>query len=84
VTYRITIKPTARKELEALSDPALRRVDRAIAALASEPQPHGSIRVRGTSLYRIRAGEYRVLYQVDDRARVIDVVGVGHRREIYR
>lgn len=84
MTYRITIKPTARKELEALSDPSLRRVDGAISALASEPRPRGCIKVRGTSLYRIRVGEYRVLYRVDDRARVIDIVGVGHRREVYR
>lgn len=84
MTHRITIKPTAQKELEALPDPVLRRVDGAISALGSEPRPRGCTKVRGTSLYRVRVGEYRVLYRVDDRARVVDVVSVGHRREVYR
>lgn len=84
MTHRIIIKPSARKELEALPDPALRRVDGAISGLGDDPRPRGCTKVRGTNLFRIRVGDYRVLYRVDDRAGLIDVVSIGHRREVYR
>lgn len=84
MTYTLLIKPSARKELEALRDPLLRRVDKAIVSLARNPRGHGATKLAGASLYRIRVGAYRVVYEIDDRKREVQVVSVGHRREVYR
>ncbi|MBI2369490.1 MAG: type II toxin-antitoxin system RelE/ParE family toxin [Deltaproteobacteria bacterium] len=84
MSYRVFIKPSARKELEALPDPLLQRIDRVITALGAEPRPRGCVRLRGMNLYRIRVGDYRVLYSVDDRSRLVEVTAVGHRRDVYR
>jgi mRNA interferase RelE/StbE len=65
VTYALLIKPSARKELEALRDPLLRRVDRAIVSLAANPRPPGVTKLAGASLYRIRVGAYRVVLQMN-------------------
>jgi mRNA interferase RelE/StbE len=48
------------------------------------PRPHGTVKLEGTEGYRIRVGEYRVVYLVNDRERVVDVVRIAHRREVYR
>jgi mRNA interferase RelE/StbE len=84
--YRLTIKPSAAKELKAVSDAVtLARFIERINSLASLPRPTGSEKLAGrTNLYRIRQGSYRVVYSVDDQTRVVDVVKVGHRRDVYR
>lgn len=84
MSYRLLIKPSARKELEALRDPMLRRVDNAIVRLADTPRPHGATKLAGASLYRIRVGAYRVVYEIDDRRGEIQIASIGHRREVYR
>ena len=84
MTHRIFIKPSARRELEALPDPILQRVDRAIVALGENPRPRGCIKLRVMDLYRIRVGDYRVLYSVDDQSRIVEVASVGRRGEVYR
>jgi len=84
VSYGLSIKPSARKELESLDNITLRRVDKAILKLASAPRPRGAIKMTGTPLYRIRVGSYRVLYEIDDRKRHVTVTGIRHRREAYR
>ena len=86
-TCRLLIKTSARKELEA-AGPArsdrLRIVQR-IQKLASEPRPSGCEKLRGSEdRYRVRQGRYRVVYEVDDAARTVTVVKIGHRREVYR
>lgn len=84
--YSLTIKPSAAKELEAISDRStLSRLIEKIGSLASEPRPAGAEKLAGrTNLYRVRQGNYRVIYSVDDSLRVVDVVKVGHRRDVYR
>jgi len=84
VTYRVLIKLSARKELEGLPDSLLRRIDAAVAALSEDPRPRGRVKVRGMELYRIRVGDYRVLYRLDDQAGIVEVTAIGHRREVYR
>jgi mRNA interferase RelE/StbE len=73
-------------EIETISTKRERqRVVRRIAALATEPRPHGCEKLTGaTSAYRVRQGHYRVIYLVDDAERTVDVLKVGHRREVYR
>ena len=60
------------------------RAVQAILKLERDPRPKGSKKLRGVQDYRLRVGEYRVLYSVDDQKRVVEVIAVGHRREVYR
>ncbi len=84
--YRLLIKPSAAKEIEAIGSKVdRRRIVERIAALAREPRPSGGEKLAGSkSLWRVRQGDYRIVYAVDDAARVVEVVKVGHRREVYR
>jgi mRNA interferase RelE/StbE len=83
--YAITFARSARRELEALEANRVRRIWSRIEALATEPRPAGSRKLQGGQHHwRIRVGDYRVVYTVDDRARVVDVVAVRHRKDVYR
>lgn len=63
----------------------MRRVKRAIAHLAEDPRPSGAVEVKGSGgALRIRVGDYRIVYDVNDTELVVLVINVGHRREIYR
>lgn len=84
-TYRVEIRSSARKELAALPRDVLRRVDAAILGLAEHPRPAGCKALQGSEgLLRIRVGDYRVVYRVEDDVLVVLLVKIGHRREIYR
>jgi mRNA interferase RelE/StbE len=83
-SYRLLIKPSAVKELEALPAKDRRRLATRLQKLSVDPRPAGSEKLSGHDLYRIRQGNYRVLYSVHDRELVILVIKVGHRREVYR
>ena len=61
-----------------------RRVWEKLLVLEREPRPRGAAKLEGIEGYRIRVGDYRIVYLVDDDARVVDVARIGHRREIYR
>ena len=84
--YRLTIKPSAAKELQAITDKVtLSRLIERIKSLSAQPRPSGSEKLAGrSSHYRVRQGNYRVIYSVDDQSRVVDIVKVGHRRDVYR
>ena len=84
-SYRLSIKPSAAKELEAAGTRKDRRriVDR-IRALADDPRPPGCRKLSGADKYRVRCGDYRIVYSVDDDSSAVHVVKVGHRREVYR
>ena len=84
MTYQLLIKPSARKELEQLSDSILRRIDEAIVKLSNHPRPVGSKKLVGAPLYRIRIGTYRVVYEIDDKRKTVTIVTVGHRGDVYR
>jgi mRNA interferase RelE/StbE len=86
VSYKLSIKPSAGKELEAVGSKADRtRIIAKIAALATNPRPHGSEKLAGyDDRYRIRQGNYRVVYEIDDDASHITIYKIGHRREVYR
>lgn len=82
--YRITIKKSAAKELEAIPKKDLRKIVKRIAALAEDPRPQGSQKLTADKAYRLRQGDYRILYSIHDDQPLIDIVKIGHRREIYR
>ncbi|MBI4233650.1 MAG: type II toxin-antitoxin system RelE/ParE family toxin [Chloroflexi bacterium] len=83
--YRLEVlRPTAR-ELEALPTSVSRRVAEALDKLINNPRPRQSRKMRGSeSSYRLRVGDYRVLYQVGDTEGLIQVYAIRHRREAYR
>ena len=82
--YKITIKKSAAKEIEAIQRHDRVRIIEKILRLSEDPRPVGSQRLSGQEKYRIRQGNYRVLYQIYDDELIVVVVKVGHRREIYR
>jgi mRNA interferase RelE/StbE len=82
--YNITIKKSAAKELGDIPKKDLRRIVKHMQSLTANPRPHGSQRLSNSEQYRIRQGDYRVVYSVDDKECLVDVVKIGHRREIYR
>ena len=84
VKYALEIKHAAQKELDALDDFLFARIDRKILALADDPRPIGSKKLKGyKDSWRIRIGDWRVVYIVDDAARLVRITRVAHRREVY-
>jgi mRNA interferase RelE/StbE len=82
--YSVQVKPSARKELEALPDNVLGRVLQKVEALQDAPRPAGCRKLKGyKDQWRIRVGDWRVVYIIDDTARLISVTRVAHRREVY-
>jgi len=82
--YKITIKKSAAKELEDIPKKDLRKIVKRIQSLAHNPRPAGCQKLSGQSRFRIRQGDYRIVYSIEDKDRVVDIVKIGHRREIYR
>jgi mRNA interferase RelE/StbE len=85
VKYRVLIKPSAVKDLEAIpSKRDRRRVVERIRQLAENPRPMGSEKISGQDKYRIRQGRYRILYTIEAQDLIVQVVKVGHRKDVYR
>jgi len=84
--YSISIKPSALKELSKLPKATVRRAEKAIDALAEDPRPDGVKKLKGSDedLYRIRVGDYRIIYSIEDEIKIVDIRKIGHRKEIYR
>jgi len=81
-SYRLLIKPSAAKELEPGKDRS--RIVAKMEGLAGNPLPPGSERLSGEEKYRLRQGDYRVLYSIQDATTTVTIVKIGHRREVYR
>jgi mRNA interferase RelE/StbE len=82
--YTVRIKRSAEKEMDLLPEKTFSRVAEAILRLERNPRPRGSKKLRGAQDYRLRVGQYRVLYSVDDGERVVVISAVGDRRDVYR
>lgn len=85
-SYRVLIKPSAAKEIEAVGQKEDRqRIVARIRSLARDPRPFGSEKLSGKeNLYRLRVGRYRVVYSVGDAELVVVIVRAGHRKDVYR
>ncbi len=85
MTHEVTIAPSARPQLRKLGPQARRRVQAALELLAEDPRPPAAKPlVNGGGAWRVRVGDYRIVYDVHDGRLVILVLAVGHRRDIYR
>jgi mRNA interferase RelE/StbE len=83
--YRLLIKPSAVKDIEAIPLKRERqRVVERISKLAEDPRPFGSEKISGQDKYRVRQGRYRILYTIEDQDLIVLVFKVGHRKDIYR
>ena len=83
-SYSLLIKASAAKELEATPKKDRTRLAARIGALATTPRPPGSEKLSGEEKYRIRQGDYRILYLIEDASSTVTIVKIGHRREVYR
>ena len=82
--YSLELKQSAQRELDALEETLFRRLDRKILALADDPRPHGCKKLKGyKDQWRIRVGDWRVIYIVDDAAKLVRITRIAHRREVY-
>ena len=85
MSYEVQILPKAARQIKALSVEVRQDVTLTIQSLTNEPRPIGVKKLSGEkNIYRIRVGNYRVLYRIIDKVLVVVVVSVGHRREVYR
>jgi mRNA interferase RelE/StbE len=85
VAYQVLIKDSARKELAALSLPLQKRIDTRIRALSENPRPSGIKKLAGDeNLYRLRVSDYRIIYQIQDKALLVLVIKISLHREVYR
>jgi len=84
VKYSLEIKQSAQKELDALDDVVFTRIDRRILALEDNPRPAGCKMLKGyKDQWRVRVGDWRVVYIIDDTAKLVTITRVAHRREVY-
>jgi mRNA interferase RelE/StbE len=82
--YSLEIKRSAQKELDALEDGLFARIDRKILALADDPRVAGCKKLRGyRDQWRVRIGDWRIVYIIDDVAKVVTITRIAHRREAY-
>lgn len=84
MTYDLLILRRAQKELAQLPTQSYERVRDTIRSLAENPRPRGCLKLTGREGWRIRVGDYRIVYEIDDEEGTIVVLHVGHRREVYR
>jgi mRNA interferase RelE/StbE len=82
--YEISVKKSAVKELEAIPKKELQKIIKKIQSLALDPRPEGSQKLSHREQYRLRQGDYRIVYSVQDDDSTVHIIKVGHRKEIYR
>lgn len=84
MSYTVFVERFAQKQIMKLDKKAVLLIKTAIAGLAENPRPQGYIKLKGEEAYRIRVGNYRIIYEIDDGKIIVTVVAVGHRKDIYR
>jgi len=82
--YTVRLKRSAERELRRLPRDNIPRILSRMQQLASQPRPPGCKKLTGEEEYRVRQGDFRILYTVDDQQRLVEVVKIAHRREVYR
>ncbi|MEY2938466.1 MAG: hypothetical protein RL062_1055 [Bacteroidota bacterium] len=83
MAYSVTLKKRAIKALEKINEPYYSSIKEAIYSLAVNPRPTGCKRLKGRDGYRIRVADYRIIYEIFDDVLLVDVIDLGHRKDIY-
>ena len=81
--YTVTLSRSAEKHLDKLSDNVATKIINILEGLAYEPRPHGSKKLTNRPGYRVRKGDYRIIYDIYDKVLIVDVISIGNRRNIY-
>ena len=81
--YKINFNKKSKKKLDKMSDAIITPIIEAIEGLAENPRPQGCKKLKGRTGYRIRVGNYRIIYEIFDEILLIDVIDLGHRKDIY-
>ena len=85
MSYHVELAAAAQRDFKRLPPEVVRKVDAAVVELEQTPRPHGCAKLEGSeNEYRVRVGDYRILYVIDDKARLITIAHVRHRRDAYR
>lgn len=85
MSYQVTLAPAAARQLRKIDPQARRRIQAAIELLAADPRPPSATQlVGGAGEWRVRTGDYRIIYDIHDQHLLVLVLGIGHRREIYQ
>lgn len=85
MAYTVEVAPAAERQLKALPKPIRTQIGRRIDKLVDDPRPHGVEKITGEDdLYRVRSGDYRILYTIKDKELLVLVVKIGDRKEVYR
>lgn len=82
--YAILVERYAQKQLLKLDKKVIPTIKTVIAGLAEDPRPQGFIKLKGEDAYRIRVGNYRIIYEIDDDKIIVTVITVGHRKDVYK
>jgi mRNA interferase RelE/StbE len=82
--FDLVFKESVSKDLKEIPKQDVQRILERIDALRDEPRPQGSVKLSGKEYYRVRQGNYRIIYEIQDAQLVVIVIKVGHRREVYR
>lgn len=83
MTYHITLNRKAIKQLEKIPISDYEAIKKAIYGLANNPKPNGSKKLRGRMGHRIRQGNYRIIYEIDEQHLYVEIIAIGHRKDIY-
>lgn len=82
--FELVFKPSVSKDLKDISNKDVGRIMEKIASLRENPRPQGSVKLSGREYYRVRQGDYRIVYEIVESRLIVVVIKVGHRREVYR
>ncbi len=83
MAYLVTLKKSAVKALQDINEPHYSKIKKAIYSLADNPRPQGYKKLKGREGYRIRVSNYRIIYDIFDETLLVDVINLGHRKDIY-
>jgi mRNA interferase RelE/StbE len=84
MNFTVQYRPRVERDIERLPRGVLELVDRKLRLLGETPRPSGCKKLKGAGLWRVRVGDYRIVYEVDDARKIVDVHIVAHRRDVYR
>lgn len=84
MSYQVIVRRSAGKVLARISRGDRQRISAALLALRNDPRPPGTVRLKGIDQWRIRVGDYRVIYEIRDHVLLVTIIKIGHRSQVYR
>jgi len=82
--YKVFLRKSAYQEILGIPANTRKKIENRISALKSDPRPYGSEKMAGCDFYRVRQGDYRVVYSIDEKEKMVVIEKIGHRKDVYR